>query len=85
MCGPSAGRNVERLAGLRSRVQCTRVAMNAWLSTCSFVAWVSCAGVKRPSAVVVCHSIPQLATQCVESIRAAYKTVPIYACAQSFK
>jgi hypothetical protein len=44
-----------------------------------------CAGVKRPSAVVVCHSTPELATNAVKSIRAAFSSVPIYACAQNFK
>jgi hypothetical protein len=44
-----------------------------------------CAGVKRPAAVVVCHSTPELATNAVKSIKAAYSSVPIYACAQNFK
>lgn len=43
------------------------------------------AGVKRPAAVVVCHSTPELATNAVKSIKAAFSSVPIYACAQNFK
>jgi hypothetical protein len=41
--------------------------------------------VKRPAAVVVCHSIANMSTKAVESIRAAFSSVPIYACATSFK
>lgn len=43
-------------------------------------------GVKKPCAVVVCHSNEEQALKAVESLRSSFKSsVPIYACAQNFK
>jgi hypothetical protein len=46
---------------------------------------VSGTGVNRPAAVIICYPTADATTKAVESIRSAYSTVPIYACAQSFK
>jgi hypothetical protein len=43
------------------------------------------AGVKKPSAIVVCHSAEEAALKAVEGLRTEYRGVPIYACAQNFK
>ncbi|WIA33402.1 hypothetical protein OEZ86_006536 [Tetradesmus obliquus] len=43
------------------------------------------AGVKKPSAIVVCHSGEEAALKAVEGLRSEYRGVPIYACAQNFK